>query len=84
MTNRTNPGGEAAEMLTRSEVQNELVSFLKLLDSKVIGLFLQTNRNCLKRADFVQIRSARCARRWLVGPRRLTLDHSYSVQRNFK
>lgn len=59
MIYRTNPGGEAAELLTRSEVQNELVSFLKLLDSKVIGLFLQTNRNCLKRADFVQIRSAR-------------------------
>lgn len=30
-------------MLIRSEVQNELVSFPKLLDYKVIGSFLQTN-----------------------------------------
>lgn len=40
---RTSPRGEAAETL-RTEVQNELVSFPKLPDYKVLGLFLQTNK----------------------------------------
>lgn len=39
---RMSPGGEAAETL-RTEVQNELVSFPKPPDYKVLGSFLQTN-----------------------------------------